>query len=174
MLLPHSVCFGFPCCSKSLPLTSVMPSAGMPAYPHHQLWPFPRLSTCVPCPFKCYPKRAEPQPSLCPQHPEQSLCTASKCSVATPESMDRDGHTWPDFLSLSEVSWAWVTLKLIQEAQKEVTAGEVGPQGSSWSGGKQRCVSCLMGDALWGTLCPLCRAMACRNPCLPAQSPGLP
>lgn len=49
-------------------------------------------------------------------------------------------------LSLSEVSWGWLTmtLKLIQEAQKEVTADKAGPQGSSWSGGKQRGVSWLM------------------------------
>lgn len=30
-----------------------------------------------------------------------------------------------------------------------------------------------MGDALWGTLCPLYRAEACKNPCLHEQNPGL-
>lgn len=76
-------------------------------------------------------------------------------------------------LSLCDLSWGWVTmtLKLIQEAQKEVTADEAGPQGSSWSDGKEMGVSCQMGAVqvpcgpsvgLWhtGTLASLHRTLA--------------
>lgn len=61
-----------------------------------------------------------------------------------------------------------MTLKLIEEAQK-VIADEAGPQGSFWSGGKQRCllpdggaqVPCVPTTGLWhtGTLASLHRTL---------------
>lgn len=127
MLLPHSLCFWPSHCSKSLPLTSVMPSAGMPTT---------HTASFVPSQtFHLYPISIQmlPQESRAPAFPLPSASRtepvhSKESSVTTPERMDRGGHTWPDILPLSEVSWGWVTmtLKLMQEAQKEVRAVECG------------------------------------------------